>query len=162
MPHRQESLGLTTLAGTSTFMRCPSQDASAATGAAHFQVTHNDAAWPHRLSPATYDVLHEAGIKYSFTLSLPYQERSELFKCAGWAFPLYSSATKYDSRTGWPSFWVSLPHAIDTVPDNNFGSEQTVIHYSGYIGHIVMNSPPPTGLRYFINGVALKFVPKEA
>ena len=88
-----------------------------------------------------------------------------MFTCAGCALPVYASATKYDSGTGWPSFWDHLPGAILTSEDDSFGMQRTEVHCSqcgGHLGHVFPDGPQPTGLRYCMNGVALSFTPRNA
>jgi peptide-methionine (R)-S-oxide reductase len=133
--------------------------------AMRYRVTHTDAEWRKILSPAAYEVLREAGTEAPFTSPLLHEERQGIFNCAGCALPLYASATKYDSGTGWPSFWDHLPHAILTSADDSFGMERTEVHCSqcgGHLGHVFPDGPPPTGLRYCMNGVALSFTPRTA
>jgi peptide-methionine (R)-S-oxide reductase len=132
---------------------------------ADYRVVHSDAEWRKILSPASYDVLRKGGTEYPFTSPLLYEERTGIFKCAGCALPLYSSATKYDSGTGWPSFWDHLPGAILTSQDDSFGMVRTEVHCrqcGGHLGHLFPDGPKPTGLRYCMNGVALSFSPREA
>jgi peptide-methionine (R)-S-oxide reductase len=129
------------------------------------RVTHTDAEWRKILSPAAYDVLRKAGTEAPFTSPLLHEERQGIFSCAGCALPLYASATKYDSGTGWPSFWDRLPNAILTSADYSFGMARTEVHCSqcgGHLGHVFPDGPPPTGLRYCMNGVALSFTPRTA
>lgn len=135
--------------------------AAAATN--HYTVVHTDAEWRQILSPAAYDVLRELGTEPPFTSPLLHEERVGTFYCAGCALPLYSSATKFDSGTGWPSFWDHLPHAIDMSDDASFGMDRTEVHCSrcgGHLGHVFPDGPQPTGLRYCMNGVALTFSPR--
>jgi peptide-methionine (R)-S-oxide reductase len=130
-----------------------------------YRVVHSDAEWRKRLSPAAYQVLRRAGTELPFTSPLLNEERAGIFNCAGCALPLYSSATKYDSGTGWPSFWDHLPGAILTSEDDSFGMDRTEVHCSqcgGHLGHVFPDGPRPTGLRYCMNGVALSFNPREA
>jgi peptide-methionine (R)-S-oxide reductase len=85
-----------------------------------------------------------------------------VFNCAGCALPLYSSATKFDSGTGWPSFWQPLPNAVATSADDSFGMDRTEVHCrrcGGHLGHVFPDGPPPTGLRYCMDGLALTFTP---
>jgi peptide-methionine (R)-S-oxide reductase len=130
-----------------------------------YRVVHTDAEWRRLLSPAAYGVLRQAGTEAPFTSPLLHEERVGVFNCAGCALPLYSSATKYDSGTGWPSFWDHLPGAILTSEDNSFDMQRTEVHCSqcgGHLGHVFPDGPQPTGLRYCMNGVALSFTPRSA
>jgi len=142
----------------------PARRAHAAV-AEHYAITHTDAAWRQMLSPAAYNVLRDAGTEMPFSSPLLHEERTGTFACAGCALLLYASATKFDSGTGWPSFWDHLPHAIDTSGDNSFGMDRTEVHCSrcgGHLGHVFPDGPQPTGLRYCMNGVALSFSPEVA
>ena len=133
--------------------------------AMQYRVTHTDAEWHKILSPAAYDVLREAGTEAPFMSPLLHEERQGIFNCAGCALPLYASATKYDSGTGWPSFWDHLSNAILTSADDSLGTERTEVHCSqcgGHLGHVFPDGPPPTGLRYCMNGVALSFTQRTA
>jgi peptide-methionine (R)-S-oxide reductase len=133
--------------------------------AEQYTVMHTDAEWRQLLSPAAYDVLREAGTEPPFTSPLLHEERAGIFNCAGCALPLYSSTTKFDSGTGWPSFWDHLPGAIETSDDDSFGMDRTEVHCSrcgGHLGHVFPDGPQPTGLRYCMNGVALTFTPRTA
>ncbi len=137
--------------------------AQAATAPAeHYAVVHTDAQWRQILSPAAYNVLRQAGTEPPFSSPLLHEERVGVFTCAGCALPLYASSTKFDSGTGWPSFWDHLPKAIETSDDESFGMSRTEVHCSqcgGHLGHVFPDGPPPTGLRYCMNGVALNFKP---
>ena len=110
-------------------------------------------------------MLRREGTEPPFTSPLLHEKRAGMFHCAGCALPLYSSRTKYDSGTGWPSFWDHLPHAIQTREDDSLGMVRTEVHCSqcgGHLGHVFPDGPPPTGLRYCMNGVALSFTPEVA
>jgi peptide-methionine (R)-S-oxide reductase len=132
---------------------------------AHYRVVQSDADWRKLLSPAAYEVLRQAGTERPFSSPLLHEDRVGIFDCAGCALPLYSSAAIYDSGTGWPSFWDHLPGAILTSEDDSFGMRRTEVHCSqcgGHLGHVFRDGPPPTRLRYCMNGVALSFTPREA
>ena len=127
---------------------------------ATFAVTLTDAAWRAKLSPAAYDVLREQGTEAPFSSPLDVETRRGTYFCAGCALPVYASARKFDSHTGWPSFWQPLPNAVAESADGSFGMQRTEVHCSrcgGHLGHVFPDGPPPTGLRYCMNGVALTF-----
>jgi peptide-methionine (R)-S-oxide reductase len=126
----------------------------------HFEVTHTDAEWRALLTPDQYAVLRQQGTERAFTSPLDHEKRAGTFGCAGCDNPLFSSTTKFDSGTGWPSFWKPLPKAVNEASDSSLGMERTEIHCrrcGGHLGHVFDDGPPPTGLRYCMNGVALKF-----
>jgi peptide-methionine (R)-S-oxide reductase len=135
----------------------------AADAAPHaYDVTHTDAEWHTLLTPAQYDVLREEGTERPFTSALLDEHRAGTFSCAGCDLPLYSSKTKFESGTGWPSFWAPLDNAVDEVTDRSFGMTRTAVschRCGGHLGHVFPDGPKPTGLRYCMNGVALKFTP---
>ncbi len=121
-----------------------------------------DAEWRKKLSPLSYNVLRHAATERPFTSPLLEEHRKGTFTCAGCDLKLFDSATKYDSHTGWPSFWKPLPSAIGTSSDDELGYERTEVHCRrclGHLGHVFDDGPKPTGLRYCMNGVSLKFVP---
>jgi len=137
---------------------------AASVSGVNYRVVHTDEEWRRLLSPAAYQVLRQAGTEAPFSSPLLNEEREGIFNCTGCALPLYSSATKYDSGTGWPSFWNHLPGAILTSEDNSFGMQRTEVHCSqcgGHLGHVFPDGPQPTGLRYCMNGVALSFTPRK-
>ena len=142
-------------------LRQPSRGASPATGK-RFEVEKTDAEWKALLSPAAYDVLRKHGTERAGTSPLVNEHREGTFLCAGCGLPLFSSKTKYDSHTGWPSFWAPLPDAVGTTEDRSYLMARTEVHCrrcGGHLGHVFDDGPPPTGLRYCMNGVALTFRP---
>ncbi len=132
---------------------------------AHYVVVHSDAQWQRLLAPARYEVLREGSTEMPFSSPLLHEERKGIFACAGCELALFSSATKFDSGTGWPSFWAPLPHAVDTRLDRSFGLVRTEVLCAGcgsHLGHVFHDGPPPTGLRYCMNGLALTFRPASS
>ena len=128
--------------------------------AGHFEVTHTDAEWRALLTPDQYAVLRQQGTERAFTSPLDHEKRSGTFSCAACANALFSSKTKFDSGTGWPSFWQPLPKAVNEENDSTLGMVRTEIHChrcGGHLGHVFDDGPPPTGLRYCMNGVAMTF-----
>ena len=127
-----------------------------------YEVTHTDAQWQQLLTPAQYNILRQQGTEPPFSSPLLNEHRKGVFNCAGCALPLFSSATKFDSGTGWPSFWQPLPHAVLTSEDDSLDMERTEVHCrrcGGHLGHLFTDGPPPTGLRYCMDGLALTFTP---
>jgi peptide-methionine (R)-S-oxide reductase len=128
-----------------------------------FPKARSEAEWRRRLTREQFYVLREAGTERAFTSPLNKEKRKGTFVCAGCANPLYSSATKYDSGTGWPSFWQAIDKgAVGTSTDYLIGYPRTEVHCAdcgGHLGHIFGDGPRPTGQRHCINGAALKFVP---
>jgi peptide-methionine (R)-S-oxide reductase len=130
-----------------------------------FEVTHTDAEWRKLLTPEQYEVLRQSGTERPFSSPLDFERRAGTFACAGCQLPLFSSATKYDSHTGWPSFWKPLDSAVGTTADRSFGMTRTAVHChrcGGHLGHVFDDGPEPTGLRYCMNGVAMTFTPTPA
>ena len=139
--------------------------AMAAFPAYAYEVTKSDAEWKKQLSPAAYDVLRHEGTEPPFTSPLNNEHRKGVFACAGCALDLYSSDTKFDSGTGWPSFWKPLDKAVETKTDNSLGMSRTAVNCrrcGGHLGHVFDDGPRPTGLRYCMNGVAMTFKPTKA
>ncbi len=131
-----------------------------------FPLTHSDAEWRALLTPDQYAVLRQEGTEYPFTSPLLKEHRKGLFACAGCGQDAFSSETKFESGTGWPSFWAPLkPDAIGTNRDATLGMVRTEVHCSrcgGHLGHVFDDGPQPTGLRYCMNGVAMTFHPAAA
>jgi peptide-methionine (R)-S-oxide reductase len=128
--------------------------------AMRFTVNHTPAEWRKLLGPQRYAVLREAATEHPFTSPLLNEHRRGIFVCAGCALPLFNSATKFDSGTGWPSFWNVLPKAVVTRADHSLMMDRTEVlceRCGGHLGHVFDDGPKPTGLRYCMNGLALNF-----
>jgi peptide-methionine (R)-S-oxide reductase len=125
----------------------------------------SDMDWRKRLTPNQYMVLRQHGTERAGSSPLNKEKRKGTFICAGCDLPLFSSDTKFESGTGWPSFYQPLSNAVDTKTDRSFFMTRTEVHCArclGHLGHVFDDGPPPTGLRYCMNGVAMKFVPESA
>ncbi len=128
-------------------------------------IARSDAEWRERLTPAQYAVLRREGTETPFTSPLLHEERPGTFACAGCDAPLFSSKTKFDSGTGWPSFWAPLDGSVVETSDLSLGMRRTAVSCrscGGHLGHVFDDGPKPTGLRYCMNGVAMKFAPAAA
>lgn len=133
--------------------------------AGEFEVAYSEADWRARLTPAQFRVLREAGTERPYTSPLNDEHRRGRFSCAGCDKPLFASETKFDSGTGWPSFWAPLDKAVGQGRDSSHGMERQEVHCArcgGHLGHVFDDGPKPTGLRYCMNGVAMTFQPATA
>lgn len=136
-----------------------------ASAASAFEVTKSDTEWKKLLSPEAYDVLRNKGTEAPYTSALNKEHRKGIFACAGCDLDLYSSDTKFESKTGWPSFWKPLQNAVETSEDRSVFMVRTEVHCrrcGGHLGHVFNDGPRPTGLRYCMNGVAMTFKPAKA
>ncbi len=126
----------------------------------HFEITKTDAEWKQVLSPEAFAVMREESTERPWTSALLDEHRKGTFACAACDLPLYASETKFDSGTGWPSFFDVLPDAVGKKEDNTLFTTRTEVHCrrcGGHLGHVFDDGPKPTGLRYCMNGVALQF-----
>ena len=162
---RNTLLGIGALAGLFAGLRglFTSAPAQAAAPAHAYEVTHSEAEWRKLLSSDAFYVLRKAGTERPFSSPLDKEKRAGTFQCAGCALPLFSSKTKFESGTGWPSFWQPLDKTVvDEDVDTTFGMRRVEVlchRCGGHLGHVFEDGPKPTGLRYCMNGVALKFIP---
>jgi peptide-methionine (R)-S-oxide reductase len=153
-------------AGTAALFGWRALEGETATAEAKsFEVTKSAAEWRQRLSSAQFYVLRDHGTERPGTSALNREKRKGTFACAGCDLPLFSADTKFESGTGWPSFWQPLPNAVETQVDRSLLMARTEVHCrrcGGHLGHVFNDGPRPTGLRYCMNGVAMNFIPDGA
>ena len=157
---RRTFMGVSGLALLGGFAVFGEDETYAKEGSYPFKLT--DAQWKKRLSGDQYAVLRKESTERPGSSPLLKEKRKGTFVCAGCGHPLFSSATKYESNTGWPSFWKPLPNAVGTKEDNSMFATRTEVHCArcgGHLGHVFDDGPKPTGLRYCMNGVAMRFRP---
>lgn len=155
---RRKFIGYLTLASTALFMPW-----GVAMAQKIEKITKTEDVWRKILTPDQFRVLRESGTERAGTSELLNEKRPGVFACAGCDLPLFSSQFKYDSGTGWPSFFDVLPGRVETATDYKIGAPRTEYHCArcdGHHGHVFQDGPKPTGLRYCNNGVALKFIPE--
>jgi peptide-methionine (R)-S-oxide reductase len=142
-------------------MASPTKDATIAPAD---RVTKDESEWKQLLTPEQFRVLRKHGTERAGTSPLNNEHRKGVFHCAACGQPLFASDTKFDSGTGWPSFFQPLENAIETSTDRSFFTTRTEVHCrrcAGHLGHVFEDGPAPTGLRYCMNGVAMTFEPKD-
>jgi peptide-methionine (R)-S-oxide reductase len=129
-----------------------------------FEVARTEQEWRKTLTPEQFQVLREHGTEPPGASPLNREKRDGTFACAGCGQSLFSSETKFESGTGWPSFWAPLERAVDSTTDRSFGMTRSEIHCArcgGHLGHVFPDGPKPSGMRYCMNGAALKFQAKD-
>ena len=155
---RRALLGTAGAGAVAWLLLRPSQSEASA----RFEVTRSPAEWKRILGPQRYAILRQAGTERPFSSPLNKEHRRGTFACAGCGLPLFSSATKFESGTGWPSFFRPVPKSVVTRTDRSLLMERTEVlcrRCGGHLGHVFEDGPKPTGLRYCMNGLALKFRP---
>jgi len=167
LTRRKFGLASLGLAAAATGWRATSSHANeekmTATTKAPFEVTKTPDEWRKMLTPEQFSVLREHGTERAGTSPLDKNYAAGTYDCAGCELPLFSSETKFNSGTGWPSFFKPLDNAVGNTVDKSFLMSRTEVHCrrcGGHLGHVFEDGPPPTGLRYCMNGVSLKFIPK--
>lgn len=165
MTTRRHALFSASLGLTALFAGLASRCTDAAGKSETFEVRYSDAEWRTRLTPQQYAILREEGTERPGSSPLNKEHRPGIFACAGCSQALFSSTAKFESGTGWPSFWKPLDKAVGTRTDRTFGMMRTEVHCGrcgGHLGHVFDDGPPPTGLRYCMNGLSMIFQPRAA
>lgn len=165
MQTRRKAVMLLAVAGAAVLSARWLSGGAQAEKAKSFEIAKSADEWKKLLTPAQYYVLREHGTERPGTSPLNREKRKGVYSCAGCDLPLFSSETKYESGTGWPSFYDVLPDAVGTQTDRSLFMTRTEVHCrrcGGHLGHVFNDGPKPTGLRYCMNGVALKFTPDSA
>jgi peptide-methionine (R)-S-oxide reductase len=156
---------LTTGAGISLLAAFRLLRGRQARAAEHFEVEMSDDEWRKKLTSAQFAILREHGTEPPGSSPLNNEHRKGTFACAGCELPLFSSETKFDSGTGWPSFYQPLANAVGTTEDRSYMMLRTEVHCrrcGGHLGHVFDDGPKPTGLRYCMNGLSLTFKPSDS
>lgn len=168
LTRRNFGLASLAIAATAAGMRTPAATANEetmTTTKSPFEITKTAEEWRKILTPEQFQVLREHGTERAGTSPLDKNYAAGTYECAGCSLALFSSETKFNSGTGWPSFYKPLDNAVGNTVDKSYFMTRTEVHCrrcGGHLGHVFEDGPPPTGLRYCMNGVALKFVPKAA
>jgi peptide-methionine (R)-S-oxide reductase len=155
----------TALGGLAAIASASFLQAQGARAADEAHIVRTDADWRLTLTADQYAILRKDGTERPFTSPLLHEERKGVFACAGCGSDAFSSSTKFDSGTGWPSFWAPLDKAVDARDDHSWGMTRTAVtchRCDGHLGHVFDDGPKPTGLRYCMNGLALSFKPATA